>query len=78
MQVKLNGQSVDAKAKARGFHDKLTDKVTVEFGHFMWDIVICLARLSLVLQTRGYSVAEVADQLHAQIAVLEKYAEAEQ
>lgn len=74
-QVKLDGQSEDAKAKASGFHEKLTLKSTVEFGHFLWDILITLARLSLFLQARKCSVAEVADQLDAQIAVLETYSD---
>lgn len=74
-QVKENGQSTDAKARARGFHDKLMSKKTVYFGHFLWDTLITLARLSVFLQTRTLSVAEVADQLDGQIAVLEKYAE---
>ena len=45
---------------AQGLHDKLTLKSTVEFGHFLWDIVIILAKLSLFLQSTNRSVAEVA------------------
>lgn len=69
--MKENGQSVDAKAKARGFHTKLTTRSTVEFGHFLWDLVISLSKLSSFLQTRVLTVADVALQLDAQIAVIE-------
>ena len=75
LQVKLHGQSQDAKAKARGFHEKCVNRSMVEFGHFLWDLVISLSRLSLALQKRGSSIAEVATQLDAQVAVLEKYSE---
>ena len=70
-QVKEEGQSVDAKARAKGYHNKLTSRTVVEFGHFLWDVVISLSRLSLFFQTRDSSVADVAMQLEAQVAVLE-------
>jgi len=39
------------------------------------DIFFGISRLSLALQKRGSSIAEVATQLDAQIAVLQKYSE---
>ena len=75
LQVKEDGQSVDAKARARGFHEKLTTRVFVEFGNFMWDVVINLASLSKFLQRRDCSIADVANQLAGHVAVLEKYSE---
>ena len=75
LQVKENGQSSDAKAKAKGFYTTMTVKYFVEFGHFLWDIVISLSRLSLALQKRGSSVVTVADQVDVQIAILDRYSE---
>ena len=46
-QVKEHGQSNDAKAKARGFHDRMTTRVVVEFGHFLWDVGADLQNRSL-------------------------------
>ena len=69
--MKLNGQSRDAIGKATGFHLKLTTKSFVLFAHFVWDIVILLAKLSLSLQNRTCSVADVADKLQAMISVLQ-------
>ena len=71
LQIKLNGQSKDAIGKASGFHQRLTGRGFVVFGHFVWDVVVQLAKLSLSLQNRACSVADVADKLQATISVLE-------
>ena len=63
------------KGQSHGFHDKLKDRTTVEFIHFLWDLVIILSRLSLALQKRGSSLAEVANQVSATVSLLEKYSE---
>ncbi|KAK2147630.1 hypothetical protein LSH36_544g06011 [Paralvinella palmiformis] len=56
-QVKQKGQS----------KEKLTCKSFVVFAHFVWDVVVQLAKLSLSLQSRTCSVA---DRLQATISVL--------
>lgn len=74
-QVKDFGQSATAKAKASGFYKKLTSRSMVEFGHFLWDVIIVLSKLSLALQRRDISIAEVSDQVDGVMAVLVKYGE---
>lgn len=66
---------MDAKARARGFYTKLTERHLVEFGHFIWDVVTNLAGLSKFLQRRNCSVSEVAYQLEGHVAVLLRYAD---
>ena len=56
-QVKQKGQS----------KEKLTCKSFVVFAHFVWHVVVQLAKLSLSLQSRTCSVA---DRLQATISVL--------
>ena len=67
--------SRDAKAKATGFYKKMTEKSVVLFGHFLWDIVICLSKLSLVLQQRKTSILEVQEHLIGTVAIIKKYKE---
>ena len=69
------GQSGTAKAKASGLYNKLTSRTVVEFGHFLWDIVITLSELSLSLQKRDLSVAQVAAKLDGVMGLLMKYGE---
>ena len=47
----------------------------MEFGHFLWDVIIVLSKLSLALQRRDISIAEVSDQVDGVMAVLVKYGE---
>ncbi|XP_078786303.1 uncharacterized protein LOC105358288 [Oryzias latipes] len=65
----------DAKAKARGLHNKLTSRHVMLFGHPLWDIVIVLAQLSLFLQAKTLAIADIANYLDSKVAILETYAE---
>ena len=71
VQAKQNGQLKDAIGKTSGFHQKLTSRSFVVFGHLMWDIVIQLSKLSLSLQSRicsargGYNNNPTALQVKA-------------
>ena len=68
----MDSRKTPLAIKASGFHQKLTSRSFVVFGHFMWDIVIQLSKLSLFLQSRTCSVADVADRLQATISVLQQ------
>ena len=71
--IKLNGQAKDAIGKASGFHQSLMGRGFVVFGHFVWNVVVQLAKLSLSLQKRACSEADVADKLRETTWVLEHH-----
>ena len=71
-QVKDAGQLVDARAKAGGFYTKLKTQQFVEFGHFLWDVVMSLSKLSLLLQKKNASVADVSNAMFSQVDVLKQ------
>ena len=73
-QVKEHGHSQKMKTKASGLLKKLTSRRMVEFGHFLWDVVITMSQLSLSLQKRDCCAAEVSDHMHVATVLLQKYA----
>ena len=64
-QVSINGQSSDAKAKAKGFVKKLLTFRCAYFLHFLMDLYKILARMSLEFQKNDTSVENVTRKLEA-------------
>ena len=62
-RIQRRSLSQVAKSEVAGYYKKLTSRSTVEFGHFLWDVVVSLAKLSLGLQTRNSVVSDIADHL---------------
>ena len=63
----------ESAAKAKNFLKILQDKAVVLFLHFLSDVVTVLSKLSLILQTRETTVAEVVSKLEATKEILILY-----
>ena len=68
-----SGVTVDSKAKAKFFYKALTSRDLLAYMHLMYDVLLCLSKLSIQLQSPTCMVGEVYDALLAKIAILEKY-----
>ncbi|XP_077862939.1 zinc finger protein 862-like [Saccoglossus kowalevskii] len=65
----------DSAAKAKNFLMMLTSKNALYFIYFLWDITICLSRLSLVFQDRKTTVGVIHSELSAARDILQSYKE---
>nr|XP_006813033.1 PREDICTED: zinc finger protein 862-like [Saccoglossus kowalevskii] len=67
----------DSAAKAKNFLMMLTSKNALYFIYFLWDITICLSRLSLVFQDRKTTVGVIHSELSAARDILQSYKESD-
>lgn len=72
-QVKDDARtSNDTKGKSAGFLKKLLSRETVEFGHFLLDVITVLDRLSAQFQQRTMSMDEVPQLVADTVSSLKK------
>ena len=73
MQVKDDVRtSSETKGKSVGFLKKLLSRETVEFGHFLLDVVVILDHLSSRFQQRSLSIDEVPQLVTDSLQSLKK------
>jgi hypothetical protein len=69
----LNYHQVEAAGKARGYLKLMRRPDVIGFLHILLDILSPLRTLSLVLQKRETTLAEVGEQIQVATDMLEKY-----
>ncbi|XP_063964486.1 zinc finger protein 862-like [Lytechinus pictus] len=69
------GETVDAKSKAKGYMRQLQRKNILTFMLFLYDVVVVLSKISLKAQISSSTVADVAASIHAAETALGMYKE---
>jgi hypothetical protein len=73
LEVKNDARtSADSKGKIAGFLKKLLLIEVIEFGHFLLDVLVILAHLSLKFQVRSMSIGEVPQMVKDTVSSLNK------